>query len=513
MVSPRLTLLLLFLTVLLLRPTSSLKQTTEENIPDAPPVQASKFTTTGILSAIFVTLCLAYFTKQFLTPKKNIPPVVPYTIPWFGKAYDWGLNPIEMITKAYRKFGDVFTIKVLGNNMVLMVGSEAHEAFFNAPEDVWSAANAYRFTVPVFGKGIVYDCPPEGLVEQRKMVSDGLTLKRFKTYINKICKEVQSYTDKYWNSSNVELLSSLHEITVFTSTRCLHGDEVRDNLDTKFAHLFTALDRALSPLSFFYPYLPIPIHWNRDKAREKIKFLLKEIIEKRRKNNEAPIDMLQNLMESTYDDGKPLKVDDVCGLLTALMLAGQHTSNVTSTWLGIYLLQNPEALKRVYAELDEHWPKGEELDFNMIRKMTFFNNCLKETLRLSPPIIIILRKAMKDYKYKNYIIPKGSFVCASPAVVHRLEEYFTNPNTFNPDRFGPEMKEDKKNRYAYIPFSAGAHSCIGEKFAYVQILTIWALLLRKFEFRLKTKDIKPDFTTVIIGPKPPINVEIKPVSQ
>jgi len=466
-----------------------------------------------ILLSILVIIILKIALGALRKKKTNIV-TLPYTVPWLGSAIAWGVNPIEMIKQGYKKYGEVFNVRVLGHDMIMMIGSEAQEAFYSAPEEVFNAAKAYKFTVPVFGEGVVYDSPPHALEEQRKMVSNGLTIKRFKTYVAKIIKEVENHLNDTWkDSGSIELLEALNEITVLTSTRCLHGDEVRDNLSAKFASLYTDLDRALSAIAFYYPNAPLPAHRRRDAARERIRKLFADIIDKRRKNDEHPEDMLQTLIESSYDDGTPLTDNDVCGMMTALMLAGQHTSNVSSTWLGIYILTNPEILARVIKELDEQWPKGTELDYQKLNNLTFLNNCLKETLRLRPPIILVMRKVLQDLQYKDKIIPKGAFACVSPGVCHMLEEYFPKPEVFDPDRFSKERQEDKKHPYSYIAFSASRHSCIGEKFAYVQIKTIWALFLRKYQLKLAMDKIEPDYTTLIVGPKPPVTVKYQKIKD
>jgi len=198
--------------------------------------------------------------------------------------------------------------------------------------------------------------------------------------------------------------------------------------------------------------------------------------------------MLQTLIEAKYEDGTAMTKQEVCGLMIALMLAGQHTSNVTSTWLGVHLLCEDEAMERAIEELDTVWPKGEELDYGKLRSLKFLQNCVKETLRLQPPIIMVMRKVLKDWEFKGKRVPKGSLVCVSPAYSHRMGQYYTNPDKFDPDRFGAERREDKKHKYTYLAFSAGKHACIGEQFAYVQIKTIWAILLRKYKLKLQVPE-------------------------
>lgn len=266
------------------------------------------------------------------------------------------------------------------------------------------------------------------------------------------------------------------------------------------------LDKALGPISFFFPHLPIPVHSRRDQARKAIGKLYEDIIKRRRMNGEKEEDIIQTFMESSYPDGRPITDDVITGMCVALLLAGQHTSNVTSTWLGINLLSNPEYMKKVIEEQESINPPDEEfkLTYEKYKQMKYLDRAIKETLRLWPPIMAVFRKAEVDFKYKDYVIPKGSLVGVSPSVSMRLPEIFENPDKFNPDRFDGSIDYPK---YSFLAFSHGRHACIGEKFAYLQVSIIWSVLLRKYNFELLSKDVKPDFTTMIVSPVGPVKVK------
>ena len=96
---------------------------------------------------------------------------------------------------------------------------------------------------------------------------------------------------------------------------------------------------------------------------------------------------------------------------------------------------------------------SKELDYEAVGNMEFLQNCVKESLRLFPPLIMLMRMAMQDIPTtangKNYIIPKGDIVIASPAVASRMPSVFKNPNAFEPDRFGPERNEQAVP-YSYL---------------------------------------------------------------
>jgi sterol 14-demethylase len=114
-----------------------------------------------------------------------------------------------------------------------------------------------------------------------------------------------------------------------------------------FADLYHDLEGGIMPISFFFPYLPFfPPYRKRDAAREKIVKVFAGIIAQRRAAGEDHDDILQVLMNAEYKDGTSLNDDQISGILIGLLFAGQHTSSITTTWTLLFLLYNPNALKK-----------------------------------------------------------------------------------------------------------------------------------------------------------------------
>jgi len=142
------------------------------------------------------------------------------------------------------------------------------------------------------------------------------------------------------------------------------------------------------------------------------------------------------------------------------------------------------------------------------------HNSMKEALRLRPPLILLIRKALKNLVVKasgkKYTVPKGDMVLISPTVGMSIPEAFSNPSEFDPDRFGPGREEHKKSPYAYLGFGGGMHSCMGQNFAFVQVKTILSVLFREYDIDVvsdKLPDI--DYTQMVVGPKGDCNVRYK----
>jgi sterol 14alpha-demethylase len=203
-----------------------------------------------------------------------------------------------------------------------------------------------------------------------------------------------------------ELFHAIAELTIMTASRCLMGAEIRAQLDETVAKLYNDLDKGMfvesshwfkgfTPLNFLFPNLPLPSYRRRDQAHIQMRDLFLKIMKERRTANQVDSsDMLAALMDSEYRDGRKMTDREVACLMIALLMAGQHTSSTTGTWCLSYLAANPECKAKLLEELKEHLGKdlNEELDYSKLKSMTYLDNCIRETLRLKPPIITLMRK-------------------------------------------------------------------------------------------------------------------------
>lgn len=128
---------------------------------------------------------------------------------------------------------------------------------------------------------------------------------------------------------------------------------------------------------------------------------------------------------------------------------------------------------------------GEHADFDSMKNCQYMDAVIKETLRLRPPIIIMMRRVVKDMEFKGYTIRDGTIVCVAQSLSHRLTEFYTNPDNFEPERFLPDRAEDTKKPYAYLAFGAGKH---GKQFALLSILIIFLSLHRRKLCQLTSQD-------------------------
>lgn len=209
--------------------------------------------------------------------------------------------------------------------------------------------------------------------------------------------------------------------------------------------------------------------------------------------------MIWNLMSCVYKDGTPVPDEEVAHMMIALLMAGQHSSSSTISWIVFRLASRPDIMEELYQEqlrvLGSDLPP---LTYETLQKLDLQAKVIKETLRLHAPIHSIIRAVKNPMPVEGtpYVIPPSHNLLSSPGVTARSAEHFPNPLEWDPHRWDNSVntEDDEKVDYGYglvskgasspyLPFGAGRHRCIGEQFAYVQLGAITAALVRKFKFR------------------------------
>jgi len=403
-----------------------------------------------------------------------------------GHLEEFRTDPIGLMQRLRDECGDVGYFQLVDKHVILLSGTQANEFFFRSADEDLDQAEAYPFMTPIFGKGVVFDTTPE---RRREMLhNSALRGDQMKGHAATIENEVRRMIAGWGPEGEIDLLEFFAELTIYTSTSCLIGTKFRNQLDSRFAHNYHLLERGTDPLCYVDPYLPIESFRVRDEARAALVELVQEVMDGRIANpptDKSDRDMLDVLVSIKDDDGKPrFTADEITGMFISLMFAGHHTSSGTSSWTLIELIRHPEVYAEVTAELDALYSDGQEVSFHALRQIPKLENVIKETLRLHPPLIILMRVAQGEFAVEGYPIHKGDFVAASAAISNRIAEDFPNPDAFEPSRYDQPREEDIVNRWTWIPFGAGRHRCVGAAFAMMQIKAIFSVLLRDYEFEM-----------------------------
>ncbi|WP_216909315.1 cytochrome P450 [Nocardia noduli] len=430
-----------------------------------------------------------------------------------GHLEEFRVDPIALMRRVREECGDVGSFELAGRHVIMLSGAEANEFFFRAGDEDMDQGAAYPFMKPIFGEGVIFDAPPERRKEM--LHNQALRAEHMRGHAATIAREVDQMLAGWDDEGEIDLLDFFAELTIYTSSACLIGTKFRNELDDRFAHLYHDLERGTDALAYVDPYAPIESFRRRDEARVELVALVQGIMDARKAKppaTKADRDMLDVLVSVPDEDGNPrFSASEITGIFISMMFAGHHTTSGTAAWSIIELLRHPEVLESVVTELDELYADGSEVSFNALRQIPQLEAVLKETLRLHPPLIILMRIAQGEFDVCGHRIAPGDMVAATPAISNRIAEDFPEPDRFDPSRYIDPNQADLINRWTWIPFGAGRHRCVGAAFALMQLKAIFSILLRDWEFEMTqpSESYRNDHSKMVVQLQKPCTVRYR----
>jgi len=428
-----------------------------------------------------------------------------------GHLAEMRVDPIGLFHRVRAECGDIGRFRLADRDVVMVSGAEANEQFFRAPDSTLDQAAAYPFMTPIFGKGVVFDATPEE--RQQMLKNQALRGDMMRGHAQTIEAEIRRMVAPWGDEGEIDLLDWFAELTIYTTSSCLIGKPFREELDSSFAHAYHELERGTDAIAYVDPYADIESFRVRDAARERLVALVQAIIDRRVARGPVPRDE-RDLLDVLISI--EMSADYITGIFISMMFAGHHTSSGTAAWALIDLMRHPKVLEDVVAELDDLYadPDGNgavEISFQALRSIPRLEAALKETLRLHPPLIILLRVVQEEIELAGHTIPPGTMVAASPRVSNRIAEDFPEPDLFDPTRYLDPRQEDLQNRWTWIPFGAGKHRCVGNAFAMMQLKAIFSVILRDYEFEMvqPSEDYRDDTSKMVIQLAQPARVRYR----
>jgi cytochrome P450 family 6 len=229
--------------------------------------------------------------------------------------------------------------------------------------------------------------------------------------------------------------------------------------------------------------------------------MVQDTIEYREKNNYTRNDFMQLLINLKNNksqdfeghDGKPLSLDEVASQALVFFVAGFETSSTLMTFALYELARHEDIQEKLRREinsvLEQH---NGQMTYDSIQDMKYLSQVIDETLRMHPPATQTNRKCLEDYKIpgQDVIIEKGTTVIIPIMGIHYDEEYYPEPEKFDPERFTDENKRLRHN-FAHIPFGEGPRNCIGMRFGLLQSKMGLVSLLKNYNFTVNKKTMEP----------------------
>nr|XP_056701135.1 cytochrome P450 4A11-like [Euleptes europaea] len=222
-------------------------------------------------------------------------------------------------------------------------------------------------------------------------------------------------------------------------------------------------------------------HHHTEKVIEERKKSLQNERELEKIQQKRHLDFLDILLCAKDENGVGLSDEDLHAEVDTFMFAGHDTTASGISWLLYSMAQHPEHQQRCREKIQEILEDREDIQWDDLSKMTYITMCIKESLRLYPPVPGVSRQLSKPITFfDGRTLPKDFLIAINIHGLHRNPAIWQDPEVFDPTRFSAE-NSSQRHPHAFIPFAAGSRNCIGQQFAMNEMKIALALILLRFE--------------------------------
>lgn len=425
-------------------------------------------------------------------------------------------QPIEYLGRMWREYGDLVRLPIMpGFTLNLGMHPDHAEHILSTHQERYEKPDLFLKPMGlVQGKGL-FTSEGEFWRKQRRLMQPAFHQKALVNLHTVMLSCVQSFLHEWQEKPDGEIIDIAAEMTrltlkivslaLFSVDISGESDKLRQAFRTALEYVYYRLNTPLA--------LPVWIPTARNiqfhQAKHTLDRIILEIIQSRRQNPTEQYDLLSMLLAARDEEtGEKMSDRQLQDEVITLINAGHETTATALAWTWYLLGTHPDIMAKMQDEIQTVL-NGNSPTFEKLAQLQYTRRVFDESLRLCPPGLgLAPRIALEDDEIQGYFIPKGTIFNIAQYFIFRHPEFWDNPEQFDPDRFLPE-KAKQRPKFAYFPFGAGQHICIGKSLALMESTTILAAIVQQFHIELvldRSIEIDPRFT---LRPKYGIKVTVR----
>jgi len=223
---------------------------------------------------------------------------------------------------------------------------------------------------------------------------------------------------------------------------------------------------------------------------------------------------LRDQIVANSDNSSELKLDslavDVFKMvldLFAVAVGAISNSHVTAAWTIYHLAKHPHCYAKFWKQASELCVSDSPISYDQLQGLTYLRDTVYEVGRLftTGGVPRVVLKPLQ-LTYKGFTVPVGQWISQSSKINHREPLFFPDPERFDPDRYSPERNEGKRAAFHFVPFGAGRHACIGERFGLMEIALLSCMLFRRFDLETVTQHYTLEKSQVLLIHRPTVAI-------
>jgi cytochrome P450 len=383
-------------------------------------------------------------------------------LPFIGSTVRAMRDPIGLVRDKYKKFGMVYKARSVYMTSVSMLGPDAAQFVLQNKDRIFSNTMGWKPNL-----GLLF---PNSLMLQdfdehkahRQIMLDAFKRPAIERYASLMSAEYQREIERWGDGGPIDIYARIKNLFLNIGVSLFFGQDL--GVDATWVNESMSTMTSASTAFVRRPIIGLG-YWKGIKAREKLaNYIRKRIPLVRGLGADS---MLSKLCNAKDEHDNYFSDEQIIDHMLFIIMAAHDTTTSAATSMLVELSRSRIWQQNVRIETSR-LPRTESY-LEDINAQVELDKVFKECLRLYPPVPALPRYTLREVNFGGYLIPSNTSVWVFPYFNHRNEEYWSNPDSFDPDRFSEERAEDKQHKFLFVPFGGGVHTCIGLHLAGIMV--------------------------------------------
>jgi len=399
--------------------------------------------------------------------------------------YRPGRDPLVFFTNLARTYGDVVQYRMAGERIFLISDPQHIKNILVTYNRNFTKSRGLERTKRILGNGLLTS---EGAfhLRQRRLMQPAFHRDRVAAYGATMVAYADRMRTAWRDGATFDIAREMNRLTLAVVGKTLFDADVESQaaeVGDALTGVMESFWTMLLPFADIIERLPLRRLRRARVARAHLDAIIYRLIADRRASGRDHGDLLSMLLTAQdEDDGGVMTDVQVRDEAMTIFLAGHETTANALMWTWYLLSQSVEAEAKLHEEVDRVLARRLPTVAD-IPALTWTERVVTESMRLYPPAWLIGRRAIEEYAFGPYVAPPRAILIMSPFIVQRDARWYADPERFDPARWTPEFKASLPP-FAYFPFGGGPRRCIGESFAWMELVLIVAAIAQRWELRL-----------------------------
>jgi cytochrome P450 len=397
-----------------------------------------------------------------------------------------GRNPLEFFAGLQRTYGDVMSYRMGGEQIFFISDPHLIKDILVTHNRNFRKGRGLERSKRLLGEGLLTS---EGAVHlrQRRLMQPAFHRDRIAQYGRTMVEYADRMRNAWTDGATLDVAKEMNRLTLSIAGKTLFDLDVESQaaeVGAALTDVMASFWTAMLPLVDVLERLPIPQLRRAKAARKRLDAIVYGLIAERRASGLDRGDLLSMLLlaQDEEDQNRGMSDRQVHDEAMTIFLAGHETTANALTWTWYLVSGAPDVEERLHVEVDRVL-HGRLPTMADLPSLPLVERIVTEAMRLYPPAWILGRRAIDAYPIDRFVAPPRALFLMSQWVVHRDGRHYRDPARFDPDRWTPAFRAALP-KFAYFPFGGGPRQCIGESFAWMELVLVVATIAQRWSLKL-----------------------------